>query len=299
MKDLKPFASIEQQVEILRGRGLELPDEGAVKNVLTRNSYYRLSGYMRYFQVAPSAGNENFHAGTRWEDILEIYDLDLRLRAFLLEGLQLAEIALRTAFANSEATAHSPYKNYLCSDSYKSPPNPRITPTDEIIESELRRSKELFMQKFRSKASTSDDWLSYVPVWGAVEVLSFGTLAKAISYRKDENCVYSMVCESLGAGKGQLAPQLRSFVFLRNKSAHFSRIWNLFVQDPPAVANKAKQQAKKKIGQYDGNSVLAVIVALDDFLKKARIVDDFLSRYSNQFSDVQEFHQGIAHPRNA
>ena len=207
MKDLKPFASIEQQVEILRGRGLELPDEGAVKNVLTRNSYYRLSGYMRYFQVAPSAGNENFHAGTRWEDILEIYDLDLRLRAFLLEGLQLAEIALRTAFANSEATAHSPYKNYLCSDSYKSPPNPRITPTDEIIESELRRSKELFMQKFRSKASTSDDWLPNVPVWGAVEVLSFGTLAKAISYRNDENCVYSMVCECLGVGKGQLAPR--------------------------------------------------------------------------------------------
>ena len=31
MNDLKPFASVEQQVEILRGRGLELPDEGAVK----------------------------------------------------------------------------------------------------------------------------------------------------------------------------------------------------------------------------------------------------------------------------
>lgn len=71
--------------------------------------------------------------------------------------------------------------------------------------------------------------------------------------------------------------------------------WN----QTPAVANKAKLQAKKKIGQYDGNSVLAVIVALDDFLKKAQIVDAFLSRYSNQFSDVQEFHQGIAHPRKA
>ena len=41
----KEFKTIEEQLEILRSRGLTIGDESAAKDFLLRNNYYRVSGY--------------------------------------------------------------------------------------------------------------------------------------------------------------------------------------------------------------------------------------------------------------
>lgn len=151
---------------------------------------------MRYFQVAPSHGNEDFEPNTHWGDIVEIYNLDVQLRALLFEGIHLAEISARTAFAYSEANIHSPYEEYLATDAYKRPPNPTIKATNELILSELHRSREPYIAKFRKGCTDGNQlWTDDVPVWAAVETLSLGTLSKAISFRNDGNAVYQGTCK--------------------------------------------------------------------------------------------------------
>ena len=41
----KDFKTIEEQIEILRSRGLSIEDEAEAKDFLLRNNYYRVSGY--------------------------------------------------------------------------------------------------------------------------------------------------------------------------------------------------------------------------------------------------------------
>ena len=41
----KDFKTIDEQIEILRSRGLTIKDEAEAKDFLLRNNYYRVSGY--------------------------------------------------------------------------------------------------------------------------------------------------------------------------------------------------------------------------------------------------------------
>ena len=41
----KDFKTIDEQIEILRSRGLTIEDEAEAKDFLLRNNYYRVSGY--------------------------------------------------------------------------------------------------------------------------------------------------------------------------------------------------------------------------------------------------------------
>jgi abortive infection bacteriophage resistance protein len=43
---IKPTLSVQDQVKLLKNRGLEIPDETKAERYLLNISYYRLSGYM-------------------------------------------------------------------------------------------------------------------------------------------------------------------------------------------------------------------------------------------------------------
>ncbi|TDX81317.1 Abi-like protein [Rathayibacter sp. PhB151] len=92
----KPSLSIAQQIELLRGRGFD----GAVSDsVLARflydHSYYRASGYWRYFQVAPHDGDNRFEPGVTLDRIRDLYRFDAAVRSIVMDGLSDLEIAVR------------------------------------------------------------------------------------------------------------------------------------------------------------------------------------------------------------
>lgn len=296
----KEFASFERQLEIVEKRGLELPDDNALEEFLHRNSYYRFSGYMRYFQVAPSNGDENFRPGASFAEIKDIYELDAQLRTFLIHGLQKIETSARAAFAHSEAEIHSPYENYFAIGAYSEPPRQHELPTEDIILSELERSKEPFILKFRAEDTNTHTWAKDVPVWAAVETFSFGTLSKAISYREDQMKLYDSCCSILNANRDDLSKQLRAFTQIRNRCAHHSRLWNISTTDQPSVQPKIKRDAKKALGgQYEPNSVFAVIVAMDNYLTRAKIQTNFLAEFLELVEENHRYLLGITKPYKA
>lgn len=297
----KSFLPVDQQVDLLSARGLKIPARREAERFLERQNYYRFSGYARYFQNDPSNGDQRFRPDAQWDDIVGIYNMDVEVRSLLLRGIQAAEIATRTAFAPSEGDLHTPYEDYLKTNAYRVPKNPSVQPTNELIISELRRSKEPYLAKYRRDASGgSREWIYDVPVWAAVEALSLGTLSKAICFRNDGNAVYSRACSILGTKKQFLASQMRSFTFVRNKCAHSARLWNCFVLDQPAVADGVRRRAELIVGgEYDSNSVLSVIVALDNFLFRAGVWKGFLSNYLAVTAASPSYRNGIARPEHS
>ena len=58
---MKPQLSYDKQADLLARRGLTIDDRKECMDFLSTVSYYRLSGYFRYWQRDPAKGDNQFH----------------------------------------------------------------------------------------------------------------------------------------------------------------------------------------------------------------------------------------------
>ena len=71
----KDFKTIDEQIEILRSRGLTIEDEAEAKDFLLRNNYYRVSGYSLTLRK-----NDVFAKSATFQNIEDIYNFDHEFR---------------------------------------------------------------------------------------------------------------------------------------------------------------------------------------------------------------------------
>ena len=76
----KNFKTIEEQLEILRSRGLTINDESQAREFLFRNNYYRISGYSLTLRK-----NDIFSKSATFQNIIDIYHFDHEFRHILLQ----------------------------------------------------------------------------------------------------------------------------------------------------------------------------------------------------------------------
>ena len=216
--------TLQEQIKLLKSRSLSFDDESKVEDVLSRLNYYRLSGYWRKYQIDPENGNDNFRAGTTFEEIVELYNLDSELRNLLRKGIEIFEVFFRTKFAY--CMAHSEENGqflYLRSSSYSYNPNLKFETPQELlekIENERKRSTEIYAKHYKNKGEE-------MPIWAAVELLSFGTISKMYSRYLNKSVVknVSLNFKSIKSYEETIGI-LHAFVYLRNLCAHQARIWN-------------------------------------------------------------------------
>ena len=103
----KPAIDIEAQIALLRSRGLTIADENYAHHYLQFIGYYRLSGYALVFQVNYNAdGSHRFHPGANFNDILDLYIFDRKLRLAVLDALERIEVAFRAALSHEMSISH-------------------------------------------------------------------------------------------------------------------------------------------------------------------------------------------------
>src|ERR1700755_1867919 len=91
----KPPLSILQQIALLKQRKLVFKDETRAFHYLSNISYYRLRAYTYPFQDNTKPDHP-FIKPVTFEDILDLYLFDRRLRLLVFDALEKIEIALRT-----------------------------------------------------------------------------------------------------------------------------------------------------------------------------------------------------------
>ncbi|MDN3311764.1 Abi family protein [Microbacterium oryzae] len=255
----KKSLSPAEHVELLASRGLAIQDPADCESFLRAHNYYRFSGYARYFQRAPHYGDNQFKQGTSFDAIRNVYTGDAELRTVLAGALADAELVLRTHFTRVIADSYSPYGRYLQDDFYT-----EVGQGERTIDAcmrDIERSKDRHIRRFLDNGDP-------LPVWSAVEAWSFGTLSKAIE-RADGGAVADAVASSMGVAKAGFAYRVRALVYLRNRCAHHSRLWNHSVLDAGPTPNNVRVKAKRVAGQFEPRSVLDVVASLDDIVTRA------------------------------
>ena len=209
----KPWLSCDDQLRLLRARGLAVADPVAAADFLSHVNYYRFSGYCLAFEQV----RHRFLPGVTFEHIRQSYEFDRGLRNLLTEALEHVEIDFRAAVARHFGQKHGPFGHAHGASFFKT-----FAHADWLarLRAEAERSRELFVLHFKANYAEFPD----LPVWMATEVMTFGALSLMLKgmHRDDQRAIASRY--RLQAY--HLTSCLHHLAYVRNLCAHHSRLWD-------------------------------------------------------------------------
>lgn len=215
----KEHKTFEEQLELLKSRGLIINNEDYALLKLKHINYYRLSAYFLPLQYPKNSENSNrFLPDTTFEKLLELYYFDGQLRKIIFESIESIEIYFRTQIAYYHAEKFGPfgylgYNNLKCGEDF-------FDRLQNTIREEKDRSTEAFIAHFKDKYDTTD-----LPIWTVVEVVSMSTLSKLYAALQTSE-QQSVIKPLKGITKDVFHSWFHALTVIRNICAHHSRLWN-------------------------------------------------------------------------
>ena len=220
---VKRPTTFEEQVEILKGRGLIITNADFAIRTLQRINYYRLSAYTLSLKH-----NDQYHPHITFDHVVKLYEFDRRFRYLIMEMVEQVEIAFRTHISYHIAHTYGSL-GHLESEHFE---NHDVFLIE--LEKEINRSQEIFIKHHFEKYDGK------TPVWVAIEVLSFGALSKLYSNMKsvDQNQIAK---RNYRAPAIYLESWLKCLSYIRNICAHYGRLYNRPLTSKPRLDWKSKQ----------------------------------------------------------
>ena len=235
----KQILTIAQQVQSYIDAGMVITSRADVERTLKSVGYYRLRGYS--FQLYDNS-TKQYVPGTKFEDIFKLYLFDQELSALIFAMISKIEVALRVRLAEALLTHGDAL---ILQDSSIFKEKKLYWQNMSTVASEIARSNDVFIKH------NFDNHDGEVPVWAAVEVLSFGTLSKIIKNLKTgTGSSYSILAANyqykskkgnlVNPSQKMLASWIQGVSVLRNICAHNSRIYNRTIHTTPEILDADK-----------------------------------------------------------
>lgn len=253
----KEFKTIDEQIDILKDRGLKIPDIEKAREFLFHNNYYRISGYSLTLRK-----DDTFFKSVTFQNIIDIYEFDSELRHILLKYLEIIEVTVKSIYAHEFTRVYGPtgyldFNNYTNKEKY-----------DNIIDKTEK-------QKFKSLPYESylkhyiEDLKQDMPLWVYVDLLTISDISFLFSITSKD--LKLVIADKLGLtkqGDKLLEKFLHSMTIIRNLCAHGSRLYNrLFHQKPYLSSNEKKLLRLQKDGNADNAHLYSFIFIMKRLLK--------------------------------
>ena len=255
----KPALTVAEQVQLLRDRNLIIKDPERTARYLEVISFFRLSAYMRPFQIA-SSPDHTFKPDTEFRQVVGLYAFDRELRMLIMDAIERFEVAVRAAICNHMGPRYGAHwylkrsmfrRNYDHSRLLKEQEE-KIRKEQQSLNKDIRHisnssNTDHYQTKHRIESRKKENYLRFysseydepelLPGWAMAEELSFGSLShlyKGIAKDADKKKIaarFEIPHEVLGSW-------LHTLTFVRNCCAHHSRLWNRELSVPPTIPKK-------------------------------------------------------------
>ena len=221
----KPARTYQEQLELLKDRGLKIKSDPKALHLLEKLSYYRLSGYWHPLLAVPKE-DHIFLPDASLQTAFDLYRFDRDFRIFILKELEKIEVAIRSHMIYE--MSHS--KGAFWIDDV----NNFSTPADHSgsigkLNVDYRNSDDEFIKAFRRKYSNP-----LPPSWMLLEISSFGCVSKIYENLRPNRSKRD-IANAFGLDETTLASWLHSFAYVRNVCAHHSRLWNRKMKVRPRI----------------------------------------------------------------
>lgn len=167
--------TIEEQIQVYRDRGMLVENEEKAKAILLDVGFYRLGFYCFPFEKTyPNKGKDRekvYEKGTRLQDVVDLYNFDIKLSSKLMEALTRIEVSFRTTLIHEVSNAYKPDSTWFA--------NPRIVSeeyADEFarVTYRLLRKREFYIEKHHRKYPND----RFAPAWKTLEYMTFGEVLR-------------------------------------------------------------------------------------------------------------------------
>lgn len=240
----KDFKTIDEQLEILRTRGLTINDDQKAKEFLLYNNYYRISGYSLTLRK-----NDVFAKSASFQNIVDIYNFDHELRHIILAYIEIIEVRMKSVYAYEFTRIHGPV-GYLDASFFTNPVKHAEIIGKANQQKNQRLPHEAYLKHF------INDLRQEIPLWAYVDLLTISDIS--FLYSISEPDVKSTVADKFGLTVNKapaiLGSYMHSMTIIRNLCAHGSRIYNRLFEQKPSLNKKEKALLIKKSDGHVDNS---------------------------------------------
>lgn len=181
----KTFKTLEEQIDILKARGLIVDDEEKAKNVLLRENYFFINGYRHLF--TRSKKDQVFIPGTTFKELYAMFVFDRRVRNIFFKNLLIIENNTKSLISYQLSKKYGyREKEYLNPKNYSKDPM-KVRQVHDV----LNKVKRQIRVNGRQHTATMHYMTNYgyIPMWILVKVLSFGIVSELYGILDDSDQV--------------------------------------------------------------------------------------------------------------
>ena len=178
----KKFKNLDEQIDILKHKGMIISDESYAKQILLRENYFFLNGYRHLFM---EPGDRQFISGTTFEEMYSLFLFDRSFRTIIFKYLLVIENNLKsiTSYQLSKKYGYRE-RDYLRAKNFTNAPE-RQRQVNDLISKMKRQIRVNGSQHSATLHYVSN--YGYIPLWILVKVLSFGIVGEMYSILKPED----------------------------------------------------------------------------------------------------------------
>lgn len=283
--------TIDEQIELLRSRGMIIRDVEKAKEVLFDIGYFRLGFYWFPFeQTYPAKHNRAhlFKESTNFDDAVKLYYFDFKLRSVLLKAISRIEVAFRTKII------------YLVSNGN---PNKPTWFADPMIVSS-KQAKEFKNRVYDNLVSHNEVIARhhrhhindiYAPAWKTLEFMTLGEVLRLFRTIKDDEIKLQIAAEFKIKKIVTFTNYMELIRNVRNACAHSNVLYDF----TPEYSIRKGPAMLKGIGENQNlNGALHVVlymlrqVSENRYNQWKKEIDDIIREYS-QFPQVAQILQKI------
>lgn len=210
----KTFKTLEEQIEILRSKGLTIDYEEKTMDILFRENYFFISGYRHLFM--DDVDRKKFLPGTTFEELYATFVFDRHMRNIFFKYLLIIENNIKSVISYQLSKRYGfKEKDYL---------NPKNFTQDSLksrqVKDVLNKMKRQIRVNTKQHSATMHylNNYGYIPMWILVKVLSFGIISELYCILKPEDQL--RIADFYGLKIDTLEIYLSLLANFRNLCAH-------------------------------------------------------------------------------
>ena len=266
----KEFKTLDEQIEILKKRGLTINDIDKTKAILLRENYFFINGYRHLFMK--NNKDNNYIDGSTFEELYSVFQFDRSFRNLLFKNLLIVENNLKSIIAYNLSSKYGiREKDYLKPSNFTSD-SKKIRQVNDVLNKVKRHIKLNGRQHSATLHYLSN--YGYVPLWILVKLLSFGMVNELYSILKSEDKLN--IAEEYNLDIETLATYIALLSNYRNLCAHEDIVFEHRTQK---VIPDTKYHRELNIQTtdeeyiYGKNDIFAVVIMLKYMLNESDFTD--------------------------
>lgn len=177
---VKIFKTLDEQVEILKSKGLVIDDVDYAKKIILRENYFFLMGYRHLFMDGKDG--KTFLPNTNFRELYALFYFDRQLRNIMFKNILIIENNIKSIFSYILSQKYG-YResDYLKPTNYNQAPE-KVRQVNDLLRKMKRQIRINGNQHEATKHYINN--YGYIPLWVVVKVLSFGITSELYTIMK-------------------------------------------------------------------------------------------------------------------